>query len=248
MLDSNLKPRRVWPRFNPRKERRTNSVIITGASRGLGAALFNVFDACGDRLLALGRRFNADQRRAAGDADRIVLRYTDLSEPDTLPSAEDFERFLASGTGEAVLVHAAAVVEPIGVLGALDNRELQAAVQVNLLAPMMLSNLFVQAAPAHFERLRIVYVTSSAAHRPYPGWATYCATKAAGELFMQCAETSADPRCTVQIVDPGAMDTDMHRTLRERGTGLPGHERLLGRELPDPRTVAKRVVGELFVG
>jgi benzil reductase ((S)-benzoin forming) len=130
----------------------------------------------------------------------------------------------AAPDDEVVLLHNAAVIEPIGLVGTLHEEAVDDAVRVNLLAPMRLSNLFLAIGRRCKVRLRVVYVTSSAGHRPYPGWATYCATKVAAEPFMRCVALSNDPPCSVDIVDPGAMDTDMQGMLRERGAGLPGHE------------------------
>ncbi len=54
----------------------------------------------------------------------------------------------------------------------------------------------------------------------------------------------------MDIVDPGAMDTDMQRTLREHGAGLPGHYRMVHRhaaaELANPVGVAEKIVADLF--
>jgi benzil reductase ((S)-benzoin forming) len=203
-----------WPpapeRPVPRPGRR--SVILTGGTHGLGAALFAALHARGDRILVLGQQFSAGQRAAAAEPARVVLRYADLSDPTTLPTGVELAVFLAGAgageTDEAVLLHAAAQVEPVGPVGTLDNFDLDAAVHVNLLTPMWLTNLFLGAAPPTFQRLRIVYLAARSAREPDAGTATYRATRAAGEMFMRCVREGADPSCTVDIIDAGALDTD----------------------------------------
>lgn len=183
------------------------SVILTGGSHGLGAGLFAALYAQGARLLVLGSRFSAGQRAAAADPARVALRYTDLSNPTTLPTALELGAFLAgAGGGEAVLLHAAAMVEPAGPVGTLDGLDIDAAVHVNVLTPMWLTNLFLGAAPPDLRRLRIVYVTTRAAQQAAADSAVYRATKAAGEMFMRCVQAAGDPRCAVDLVDAGATD------------------------------------------
>lgn len=233
---------------------RMRSVFVTGASRGLGAALFHALQSDGARVFGLARSFPSEQQLlAARHPASVRLRATDLAEAAGLPTEAELAAF-AGGAGpqdEVVLLHNAATVEPIGLVGELAPEEVFAAVQINLVAPMLLTNVFLAAfARDPAPRLRIVYVASSAAHRSYPGWATYCATKAGAEAFMRCVSEAASRTCTVEIVDPGAVETQMQRTLREQGTGLPGHARLVERhrtgDIADPETVAKRLVALHF--
>ncbi len=233
---------------------RMRSVFVTGASRGLGAALFHALQSDGARVFGLARSFPSEQQTlAARHPASVLLRPTDLAEAVSLPTEAELAAF-AGGAGpqdEVVLLHNAATVEPIGLVGELAPDEVFTAVQLNLVAPMLLTNVFLAAfARDPAPRLRIVYVGSSAAHRSYPGWATYCATKAGAEAFMRCVSEAASRACTVEIVDPGAVETQMQRTLRERGTGLPGHARLVERhrtgDIADPETVAKRLVARHF--
>ncbi|GAA1515172.1 SDR family oxidoreductase [Dactylosporangium maewongense] len=233
---------------------RKRSVIVTGASRGLGAALFHALQADGARVFGLARAFPSEQQvLAARHPASVRLRATDLAEAVSLPTEAELAAFVG-GTApedEVVLLHNAATVEPIGLVGELAPEDVFAAVQVNLVAPILLTNTFLSTfARDPGPRLRIVYVASSAAHRSYPGWATYCATKAGAEAFMRCVSEAASRSCTVEIVDPGAIETQMQRTLRERGTGLPGHARLVERhrvgDIADPATVAKQLVARHF--
>jgi benzil reductase ((S)-benzoin forming) len=229
----------------------TASVILTGTSSGLGAALFDAYLDRGVRVCALARRFTASQRRrAAAEPARIVLYQVDLADAATLPGPATIAALLAPvPSGEPVLlVHNAAVVTPIGLIGSLDPQEVSAAVQVNILAPLLLTNAYLAGLPAHIGARRVVYLTTGAIAHPYAGWATYCATKAAADMFIRCAATSTDDRATVHVLDPGAMDTGMHARLRQQGPGLPGHDRLVSRhtdgDLADPAAVARSIVAQ----
>lgn len=229
----------------------TRTTIVTGVSRGLGAALFDRLHAAGDRLVGIGRRFNDRQRELAAAGDRVVLREADLARPATLPDADELAGLLA-GADHAVLIHNAAVVEPIGAVGALPADRLAEAVTVNLTAPMLLTDAFLAAAPTDLP-VTILFVSSGAAHRIIDGWSAYCATKRGGEAFFEAvaAQLADRPGARVASVNPGVMDTGMQAAIRavaRGGAWFPERERFLGLhqrgELPDPAQVAERIVTE----
>ncbi|HLT09198.1 MAG TPA: SDR family NAD(P)-dependent oxidoreductase [Micromonosporaceae bacterium] len=237
------------------------SVIITGVSRGLGAAFFDEFHAAGYRVMALGRRFSVAQHAAErADPLRVRLRQADLAYPASLPSAAEFASFL-SGSTDVVLVHNAGVIDPVGAIGTMAPEEIERAVSVNVTAPMLLTNAVLAAGLARGGatdgkprwRLTVLFISSGAAHRHIGGWSVYGATKRAGEAFVEAlaAEHADDDRVRVAVVQPGVMDTGMQERLREyaaRDVYFPDRDRYLtlhreGR-LADPREVARRVIAE----
>lgn len=235
-------------------------IVITGVSRGLGAALFNECHQARHRILALGRHFTADQQTAQeADPKRVHLRVTDLAAPDTLPGPVE----LAEAVGDAdevTIVHNAGVIEPFAAVGALQPEQMTAAVNINMLSPMLLTNALLAAVAGDRTvtgpgepRVRVVYISSSAAHRPSGGRAAYCSTKAGAEMFFNtlALQHADDPSVQVSIVDPGIMDTDMQAVIRlyaHSGTYFPDRERFLQRheqgELPTPQSVARRIIAE----
>jgi NAD(P)-dependent dehydrogenase (short-subunit alcohol dehydrogenase family) len=218
------------------------SVLISGVSRGLGAALFDLLCGRGDRVVAIGRRFSdAERSRADREPDLVRLVTADLADPPDLRAT--FAAALV-GAESAVLIHNAAVVDPVGPIGAVPDTDLRTAATVNLTAPMLLTNAFLAARPAALPAT-ILFISSGAAHHPIEGWAAYCATKAGGEMFF--ATVAAEhPDVRVRSVNPGRMDTGMQATLRgstfpSRADFVAAHER---GELPDPADVARRIVAE----
>lgn len=232
------------------------STIITGASRGLGAALVDECLLAGDRVLALSRRFR-DHPPADGSLsgrpppDRLVLRPADLADPASLPTAAELATFLGRDPASAImLVHNAGVFEPFGPIGSLDAAAVRTAVAVNLTAPMLLTNTLLSC-PLRDRQLTVVYISSSAAHQVGGGRSVYGSTKRAGELFFEtlAMEHQDDPRVRVIIADPGIMDTDMQATVREHALHdayFPGRERFIARhqrgELPSPARVARQLL------
>jgi benzil reductase ((S)-benzoin forming) len=232
------------------------SVILSGVSRGLGAALFDEFNSSGDRILALGRRFTDAQHGAERSApQRVRLRTVDLGRPETLPGAAELASF-AHDASDVVLVHNAAVLDPVGAIGALQPGEIVHAVAVNLTAPMLLTNALVAAmalrpATTAARPVTVLYVSSGAAQRTIGGWSVYGATKNGGEAFFAAlaAQHEGDPRVRVANVNPGVMETDMQAHLRDlakRDVYFPDGERYVSLyqrgELVPPARVARTII------
>jgi benzil reductase ((S)-benzoin forming) len=228
------------------------AVVITGVSRGLGAALFDVSIARGDRILAVGRHFSAEQTQLRNDRPGdVTLFSTDIADAHWLPDYDTLRAFLRDAD-EVVLIHNAGVVEPIGAVGHLSTQAITNAVAVNLTAPMVLTNTFLRAAPRE-AKVRILFVSSGAAHRTIDGWALYCTTKAAGETFFDvvASQVRDNDRISVVSVDPGQMDTGMQENIRRAassGAYFPGQQHWVdapaeGR-LADPLAVAERIIKE----
>jgi NAD(P)-dependent dehydrogenase (short-subunit alcohol dehydrogenase family) len=217
-------------------------------SGGLGAALFVRLAARGDRILAIGRRFTADQRALAGDEPTRVRLHTadlaDIGDPSVARTLRgDLDAVLADAT-EIVLINNAATIAPIGAITGLAPAAVAAAVTVNLTAPMVLTTAFLAARPSGVDT-RILYISSGAAHRVVDGWSVYSATKRGAEMFFDAVAVQV-PDAYVVNVNPGVMDTPMQAVLRsatfderDRYVGL--YER---GELRDPDLVAGQIVAD----
>lgn len=218
-------------------------VVLTGTSRGLGEALLNgLLDDPGTRVLALARRFTPEQEAHP----RVRTRRCDLGDLGTLPDAAELGAFFA-GAAQTVLVHNAAVVEPIGAVGALPPDDLIRAVAVNLTAPMLLTNAAIASRPVGVS-LKIVFVSTGAAHHVIANWSVYSATKRGAEEFVAhvSSEWRDDPAVTAVTMNPGVMDTRMQETIR--ATDFPERQRFIDRhehgELRDPATVAAEILAQ----
>lgn len=187
--------------------------IVTGHSRGLGAAICTHLLESGTQVLGLARR-----PRQAGAADALpTLRQhdVDLSDPVALQnwlSSGELADFLCDAS-QAVLINNAGTVEPVAAGGAQGAATIARAVAVNITAPLILADAFV-AATGHCPDRRILHVSSGAARSAYAGWSIYCATKAALDQHARALAADRIAGLRVASVAPGVIDTDMQAVVR----------------------------------
>jgi benzil reductase ((S)-benzoin forming) len=220
------------------------SFVITGVSRGLGAALFEQLASDQEnRIVALGRAFTDGQRELAeAEPGRVSLHEMDLAAA-TLALTGPMS-IATRDTEHAYLILNAGTVEPVGPIGTLNPATVRDSVAVNLTVPVLAANAFVLTLPAGTPGT-VLFISSGAAVRPIEGWATYCAAKAGGEMFFTVlAEERPDLR--VASVNPGRMDTGMQSVLRSsefptKRSYVEAYER---GDLAAPADVARRIISE----
>lgn len=185
--------------------------IVTGHSRGLGAAITAELLARGIPVLGLSRAPNGALAGAAGFA-QCELDLADASALEDWLAGDTLSTFVAGATC-AVLINNAGAVQPVGPLETQAPADVMRAVSLNVAAPLALSAAFATATANTPER-RIVHISSGAARNPFAGWSVYCATKAA--LDMHARAVAADQPRALRIcsIAPGVVDTDMQAEIR----------------------------------
>lgn len=186
--------------------------ILTGHSRGLGAAIAEALLGDGVHVLAISRRGN--DTLAAKHAGLLTEVALDLSDPAFAGWAqgEAVANFL-QGASLAILINNAGIVQPIGPTGSLDGEEILRAVTLNVAAPLVLTNSFLAASRAVEDR-RVLHISSGAARSAIPGWSIYCATKAALDHHARTVVADDLPGLRIESLAPGVIDTDMQAEIR----------------------------------
>ncbi len=188
-------------------------VLITGASRGLGAALARVLARQGARLALVARGEQAlDEvaaaiRAAGGEAHAIAADVGAKDEVYPIAGAA------ASLVGDVeVLVHNASDLGPVPLALLADTacEELERVLAVNVVGPFRLTKAL--AGPMLLrQRGLVVHVSSDAAVAAYPRWGAYGASKAALDHLARIWAAELDGTGVRFFgVDPGEMDTAMH--------------------------------------
>ena len=188
-------------------------VVLSGASRGLGAALAAGWRGEGWRVLTLSRSCPA----GTPPGDWIEA---DLAMP--VAAAARLAEALADVDPRAVesliVLHNAATLEPLGPVDQAGAAALAAGLQTNLVAGVAL----LATAMAHFRgsagRKIVAHVSSGAALRPHAGLTAYGAAKAGMDHFIRglAADEVRQARPFLPVsLDPGALDTAMQQRLRD---------------------------------
>ena len=194
--------------------------VLTGASRGLGAALARRLLSPDVTLLCLSRHADESLAAAAQAADATLEQWrVDLADPG--PAATRVEAWLDDVAQDrfdaATLINNAGALAPIGPLGSADPASLQAALRVGLEAPLLLSAAFLRATRAWRADRRILNISSGLGRRAMAGQATYCAAKAGMDHLsrvLALEEGGRERGARVVSLAPGVIDTDMQVQLR----------------------------------
>jgi NAD(P)-dependent dehydrogenase (short-subunit alcohol dehydrogenase family) len=193
------------------------NMLITGASQGLGRELALRFAREGAAGLSLVAR-HSDQLNAVRDEIRNITPQIDLIviEADVSKS-RDIERAVATTLAQFkgsldVLVNNASTIGPSPMPNLLDYpvEDFRNVIDTNLIGPFLLiKNLL----PSMIERGgSIINVTSDAGQVGYPGWGAYGISKFGLEGMSQTwASELEGAGVRVNWVDPGSMNTAMHR-------------------------------------
>lgn len=187
--------------------------IITGHSRGLGAAIAENLLVRGMPVLALARHGNADLSRRFPQTLREVT--IDLADSAALA------RWLAGGALAAfldgaeslTLINNAGVLAPVGPPGSQGAAAIAQAVAINVAAPLMLADAVVAASGSAHDR-RLLHVSSGAARSAFAGWSIYCASKAALDHHARAVAEDRVPGLAVASLAPGVVDTGMQAEIR----------------------------------
>jgi NAD(P)-dependent dehydrogenase (short-subunit alcohol dehydrogenase family) len=200
--------------------------LITGASRGLGLEVARLYARGGARLVLVARG-EAALREAADElavTTEVLSIATDVSEEAERIVGAALERF---GRVDVLVSNASELgPSPMPPLEVYPWDALLRVFRVNAVAPLHLIQLVLPQMKARGEGV-IINVTSDAGVQAYPGWGGYGASKAALEhLSRVLAAELEGSGIRVYVVDPGDMNTQMHRDA-EPGVDLshlPGPE------------------------
>ncbi len=189
--------------------RRLASVLITGASRGIGAAAAKAFAQAGYGLMLVARPSDAfstlvaELRQGGGIVHAIEA---DLTESAAVEPA--ISSLLNQGGTPAVVINNAGAAYT-GPLASMPLERWQWLLQLNLTAVFQVCQAVVPALRQQGKGL-IVNVSSHAAHNAFPNWGAYCVSKAALRSFSRClAEEERTHGIRVSTLTLGAVNTPL---------------------------------------
>ena len=208
--------------------------LVTGASRGIGAATAEALAARGAHVVLVARTaadLEGVEQRIFDAGGAATIAPLDLTQADAIGKLAQ----AIGGRWEAldVMVLNAATLGTLGAVPAIDPKEMARVLTLNVSAPAALIAAFdplLRRAPAG----KVIALTSSVARAPRAYWGLYGASKAALETLVAAYgdETAQISRIRTAIVDPGATRTVM------RARAYPGEDPA---SVKDPAVVGERI-------
>lgn len=193
------------------------NILITGASQGLGRELALRFAGEGAAGLALVARHRHQLNAVRDDVRKLAPQVEVVVIEADVSKWRDIERAVATALAQFkgsldVLVNNASTIGPSPMPNLLDYpvEDFRAVIDTNLIGPFL---LIKNALPSMIERGgSIINVTSDAGQVGYPGWGAYGISKFGLEGMSQTwASELEETGVRVNWVDPGSMNTAMHR-------------------------------------
>ena len=212
--------------------------LVTGASRGIGAATAEALAAAGAHVILTARTAQSleqveERIHAAGGTATIA--------PMDLTDAENIQK-LAQAVAERwgsldIMVLNAAMLGSLSPVEHLDPKELERVFKLNVFASQAMIAAF-DPLLRRAEKADVIGITSSVGEEPCAFWGGYGASKAALDTLLgaYADETAHAGRLRIQIVDPGATRTRM------RQLAFPGEE---PESVKAPEVVASAIVEQL---
>lgn len=230
-------------------------VIVTGASRGLGAALVGALLARERRVIGVARHANAGlEDRARDEAAWLDWYLQDLSDS---AACEVLARSICDemphDASRYVLINNAATLAPLSRVEGLTAAALDTLFGVNLSAAMLFTAHFARATEALAADKRVLNISSGAGRNPLEGGSAYCSSKAALDMFTRVLALEqagrAHPLRAVSL-SPGVIDTGMQADIRAAEVSeLPQRQRFVDLkakgELAAPDATAQRIIAYL---
>jgi NAD(P)-dependent dehydrogenase (short-subunit alcohol dehydrogenase family) len=213
--------------------------LVTGASRGIGAATAEALGAAGAHVILVARTAAAlegvEERIHEGDGNATIAPL-DLTDGESIGKlavavAERWEKL-------DILVLNAAMLGSLTPVQDIDPKEFSRLLSLNLLANQALIAAF-DPLLRRAERADVVAITSSVGAEPRAFWGAYGSSKAALETLLgaYADETAFTHKIRVHIVDPGATRTRM------RALAFPGEE---PESVKPPKAVAHAIVERMM--
>lgn len=192
-----------------------NYLIITGGSKGIGNGIVSAYQNNGYQIISIARTRN--ESPAYKDVKQIAL---DLSRIDDI--AKTFSTVLKTinpvEAGRIVLINNAGTLGKIGPIENNSTTEIQSVIQLNTVAPFVLSAIFLKETRTWNCAKKIITISSGAAVKPYFGWSLYCASKAAIDMMTKTIaveQESLQNGAKIIAIYPGVVDTDMQGEIRK---------------------------------
>jgi len=193
--------------------------LITGTSKGIGEALAQKIVSEGHTVLGISR--NRPERLNSANYYHLSFDLSDTSRASVI--VEKINQIVDDqGFDFVCLVNNASMIEPLGPIEKCPPPEIEAHITVGLIAPMILTSLFIGKFADARIRKKIAFISSGAAVRPIIEASCYSSAKAGMLMFTQSVGIEQKDRefgFEVITIGVGMVDTAMQQTIRSKTAG-----------------------------
>ncbi len=191
------------------------TVMITGASKGIGAAAARAFADAGANVALLARSTDAIAEIAGEIGEKAIAIPCDVARYGDVAGAVAATAKAFGGVD--VLINNAGVVDPIGHLQDTDPEVWARTIDINLKGVMYGLHAVMPGMIAQGHGT-IINISSGAAHGPVEGWTAYCSSKAGVYMLTRAADKEARGKgLRIMGLSPGTVATDMQREIKASG-------------------------------
>jgi benzil reductase ((S)-benzoin forming) len=182
--------------------------FITGTSRGIGQALAQEALSKNAKVIGMSRGKSIENK----NYEHIPINFSDLE------SIYAFEFPKLNGTTKLVLINNAGSLGQVAPVGENEDVEITKPFTINTIAASILMNKFLKAYKELAVEKIVLNVSSGAARHAIESWSSYCASKAALDMYSQVAAVEqgkyfANPAYIFSVA-PGIVDTQMQTEIR----------------------------------
>ena len=189
-------------------------LIITGGNKGIGNGIVEAYLSYQYKVFSISRTTNTHN-----SYDEVTQIEFDLS------NSHGLEQVLTSILGsldpnkikQITLINNAGTLGNIGPLAELNGTDIINTVQLNTIAPLVLTAHFLKLTKNWQADKKIINISSGAAAKPYYGWTVYCASKAALDMMTKTVALEQDGLTNgaqIMAIYPGVVDTAMQAQIR----------------------------------
>jgi len=192
-----------------------HTVIITGASRGIGAAAAHEFAAQGANVVITARNNRAIDAIASEIGQQAIAVAGDIGDPEFAPQL--VTRAMDAFGRIDILINNAAALHPIARMAEADVAQWSELIDTNVKG-VFYANRAVLPQMIKTGGGTILTVSSGAAHTALEGWSAYCASKAAAAMItlsLHCEYHAMGIRA--MGLSPGTVATQMQRDIKASG-------------------------------
>ncbi|MFL5764529.1 MAG: SDR family NAD(P)-dependent oxidoreductase [Bacteroidia bacterium] len=226
-----------------------NYYYITGTSRGIGKAFAeHLLENPENNVIGISRQRSIEH-------PRYRHFYLDLTDVQAI---QEFKFDLHANAKRICLINNAGALGFIKPIGKLSSDVIIRNYTLNLIAPSVLTNAFIECYDGLDTEKVILNISSGAGKRPIDGWAVYCASKAGLDMFSRVVDEEQKVRAThpqesihkgfkIFSIAPGVVDTAMQSEIRNADKeNFSRLEDFIGyktnNELSEPEFVSKKYV------